>query len=230
VASGSVPGFSPSASGFHFANDFPDEPVFEIPLGSKRVPIGNAADGLCGGMVFAVRDLFEAHLAPPAMTSPPERGSPLFGYLVRRLIDSWNIPQGPTKYYLWMTLPDTDGWWGVHGLRWRTAVEEWPVIRAEIDAGHPAALGLVRTRSWNPMDLGLNHQVLAYAYDLDEGSGTLVVSVADPNHPDDDTVTLGMRLSEPARTGPPAYIPGEAPVRGFFHTPYAGRDPAGAVG
>jgi hypothetical protein len=39
--------------------------------------------------------------------------------------------------------------------------EEWPKIRADIEGGHPSALGLVRAKSWNPLDLKFNHQVLA---------------------------------------------------------------------
>jgi len=51
----------PSANGFHFINSWPSEPdiVVNVPaLG--RVAVGDASNGLCGGMVFAVRDFFEA--------------------------------------------------------------------------------------------------------------------------------------------------------------------------
>jgi len=37
----------------------------------------------------------------------------------------------------------------------------WAQIRADLDRGTPAALGLVTARSTKPADLALNHQVLA---------------------------------------------------------------------
>jgi len=61
TASNQVAGFMPSANGFHFINSWPSEPdiVVNVPaLG--RVAVGDASNGLCGGMVFAVRDFFEA--------------------------------------------------------------------------------------------------------------------------------------------------------------------------
>ena len=44
-------------------------PNVEIDLpGGATIPIGDAASSLCGGMAYTVRDLFEAGLAPPAVT------------------------------------------------------------------------------------------------------------------------------------------------------------------
>jgi hypothetical protein len=71
-----VPGFRPSTRGLHFPNAFPHVPNLEIDLpGGTTVPIGDAANGLCGGMAWTVRDLFEADLAPPAMTPATARCS-----------------------------------------------------------------------------------------------------------------------------------------------------------
>jgi len=47
-----------------------------------NVPIGDAHNGLCGGMVFTVRDLFERNIPVPGSASAPEHGSPLFNYIV----------------------------------------------------------------------------------------------------------------------------------------------------
>ena len=59
--SGSFTAFSPSASGFRFPNSFPHVPVRHIGIpGVVSIPIGDASNGLCGGMVFAARDYFEA--------------------------------------------------------------------------------------------------------------------------------------------------------------------------
>jgi hypothetical protein len=145
--------------------------------GVIEVPIGDASNGLCGGMAFAARDHFEAGRPPPLDTEPPASG-PLFDYLVRRLFDSFNLPTGPLEYLKLMNprLPDGETFLtrvGLlpHGRAWRTIRIEWPAIRAGIDAGHPVPLGLVRAKSENPFDLKLNHQVLAYGYELTGGGG-----------------------------------------------------------
>jgi hypothetical protein len=84
TASVRVPGFLPSTSGLHFDNDFPHVPNLKITLpGGSAIPIGDAAHGLCGGMVYTVRDLFEAGISPPRTTNPPSDG-PVFRYLANR--------------------------------------------------------------------------------------------------------------------------------------------------
>jgi hypothetical protein len=218
-----VPGFRPSASGFHFANRFRPEPVLLLNLGLLKLPVGNASRGLCGGMVFAARDLFEAGVPPPSDTEAPGQGSPLFGYLVRRLFASFNLPAGPLRYLLWMALP-TGSFLGIRGVAARTA-GEWARVRHELDQGRPAALGLVRARSLSPFRLARNHQVLAYGYDLDEGTGALSIAVYDPNHPDDDGVSLNLELADGRMEGPIRYESGGHAVRGFFLTRYDPADP-----
>jgi hypothetical protein len=183
------------------------------------IPIGDASKGLCGGMVFAARDLFEARQRPPPDTTPPVAGTPLFDYLVRRLFASWDLPLGPLKYLLWTLLPTGD-LSGLAGVASRTAHREWPRIREEIEAGRPCALGLVRVRSLNPWAMARNHQVLAYAYDLEDATGRLRILVYDPNHPGEDELALGLDVSPAERVGPITFVSGERPVRGFFLTRY----------
>jgi hypothetical protein len=61
MESGSVPNFLPSTNAFRFTNTFPPAPTVRIHLGIVgTVGVGNASQGVCGGMVFAVRDYFEA--------------------------------------------------------------------------------------------------------------------------------------------------------------------------
>ena len=175
-----VPGFLPSTRGFRFANDFPHVPVRRIGVsGVLSIPIGDASNGLCGGMAFAVRDYFEAGREPPADTSAPGSG-PLFDYLCDRLFDSFDLPLGPARYLELMSplLADGEGWWSrmglaPHGRAWRMVCDEWPRVRTDIDAGHPSPLGLIEVKSSNPMDLKHDHQVLAYGYDLIDGVLTL---------------------------------------------------------
>jgi hypothetical protein len=223
-----IPGFLPSASGFHFSNNdfgevalaYIDYPIHN-PLTGRGIPIGDASNGLCGGMVFAVRDYFEAHMPIPRDTRNPSAG-PLFDYLVRRLIASFNLPAGPGIYYQLMNpnplLPDIQ-----RALAMNTA---WPVIRANIDNGHPSAIALVQTTSANPGALGDNHVVLAYGYDL-VGSD-VTIYVYDPNHPDDDTVTISFNT---ARTIIPiGRSHNDQPIYAFFLISYDFANPSAFFG
>jgi hypothetical protein len=212
MPSARVPGFLPSTSGFRFGNAFPSQPLLRVPFAGLW--IGNASRGLCGGMVFAACDLFHHGRRPPDDRDPPSHGSPLFGYLVRRLFDSFLLPWGPLRYYRWMTAPDDH-------LLHHTVRLQWPRVRRELDAGRLAPLGLIRIRSRDPLRLGLNHQVLAYGYGLHEASGALDVAIYDPSHAGRDDLVLSLNLREPDGV---LSTSGE-PFRGFFHTPYS---PAGA--
>jgi len=92
-----VPGFAPSTSGFHFPNAFPQGvPLLTIPVLGQNISIGDASNGLCGGMVFAVRDFFESGISmwPDSGTTGPSSGT-LFDYLVKRLFDSFDLVLPP---------------------------------------------------------------------------------------------------------------------------------------
>jgi hypothetical protein len=218
MANNRITDFRPSTHGLHFGNAFPAAPVLTIPVpGIGSFGIGNAAGGMCGGMVFTVCDFYEAGQPPPDVTEPPDRNTTLFRYLTRRLMDSFDLPGGVLKYYAWMTYPDGNTW-RARGLAWRTIREEWPRIRAMIDSGHPCPLGLVTVQSFAPQRLGENHQVLAYAYKLDGQHLTLYVY--DPNRPNEDEVALTLAIDRPTQARPIAYSTG-MPVRGFFVTSYA---------
>jgi hypothetical protein len=96
--------------------------------------------------------------------------------------------------------------------------EEWPKVRTDIDGGHPSPLGLVRVKSWNPLDLKLNHQVLGYGYRVDDGR--VVLRVYDPNRPGDDGMTLSLRITNPRLpTSIESTLPGR-PVIALFRVPY----------
>ncbi len=232
-----VPGFTPSVNGLHFVNAFPHEPDVVVdapPFG--RIEIGDASNGLCGGMVFTVCDVFAtAGRAPLPDIDPPAPGSPLFRYIVARLIDSFDLPNaGFLKYYDWMLTADHDIGWPPffirHGLAWKTIVEEWPAsIRPELDAGRPCPIGLVTMATPDPTQLGKNHQVLAYGYDLDDASN-LSLLIYDPNTPRSaaDDVRIAFSLADPSNTTPISHnvAIGHA-IRGLFRTTYRYHDPSG---
>ncbi len=234
-----VPGFLPSVNGFRFTNSFPSEPAISINLAPfGQIELGDASNGLCGGMVFAVRDIFEAGCLPPLDVSPPDPSSPLFHYIVARLIDSFGLSDaGFMKYYQWMVTPDGDTSWPPFfnrpGVSRLTIATEWPQrIQPELDAGRLCCLGLVTTRSLDPADLGKNHQVLAYGYDIDDAD-VLTVHVYDPNTASAgaDAVRLALSLSDPSQPTPITHnVAIGEPVRGFFRVDYAPRDPSAIAG
>jgi hypothetical protein len=213
--------FLPSRDGFAFRNSWPDEPAVCVRTPLGRIGIGNAARGLCGGMVFAALDYWHAGAKPPA--SRPAPGSPLFRFIVWRLIQSWRIPVGVARYYRWMNLPDADVSGGLArrrrgGLRTRTISLQWPRIRAVLESGEPAALGVVTVASANPLQLGHNHQVLAYAYRLDGTEVTL--QVYDPNTGPVDDVSIRFDTAAQSTAAFTHSIDIGRPVRGFFLTAY----------
>jgi hypothetical protein len=210
VPSGFVAGFVPSIHGFHFANTWPSVPAWSIGFGVLRLGLGDASRGLCGGMSHAVRDRFERTEPPPSDALAPAAGTALFGEIARRQLDSFDrLVVVPWRFWWASVQPEAD--------RARaTASEAWPAIRADVDAGRLAMVGIVRTTGTNPFRSELGHQVVGYRYA--ETAEGVTIGIYDPNHPDDDAVELVMgrdaagrlRLSE--STG--------EPVVALLHLPY----------
>ena len=225
--------FLPSQDGFAFTNAWPSEPAVVLPTPFGNINIGNAAAGLCGGMVFAALDYWHAGILLPA--ARPAQGEALYGYLVRRLVDSWHLPAGVAQYYQWMNLPDGDTGFDVlgqhvvtdRGLAWRTIQTQWPQIAADLDHGTPAALGVVTVASASPADLGRNHQVLAYDYDA--SASQVTVRVYDPNSGQNDGIHIQFDPRAPAKPTTFEHNLGIGlPIRGFFRTAYAPATPPGS--
>jgi hypothetical protein len=180
-----VDGFVPSRHGLHFANRFPPGPTIRLgPLDPRWIGIGDAAAGLCGGMSWLVRERFAAGLPVPSDTSAPANGSPLFRAIVRRQVRSLDWLRGPFRFW----------WMGVRGPGWaqrRSFEREWPRIRARIDAGSLALVGLVRHDGWSPWHLTGSHVVLAFGYTV-ERDAEVTLRLYDPNWPDRDDVTVSL--------------------------------------
>jgi len=203
-----VRGFTPSQNGFRFTNSWSGEPLRRIGLKLASIPIGKASNGLCGGMVFAALDWFEAgRPSPDDLASPPD-GSVLRTYVIDRLIDSFDLPGGVVPYVTMMSTRypahDRELLASIGQVASRAGVlarRTWPTVKERIDAGHPCPLGLVMVESDDPADLRHQHQVLAYAYWL---RGThLTMWVYDPNSPGDNRVTIAF---DTARTDQPIAV------------------------
>ena len=184
VESNAMPGFLPSVQGLHFANRWPHGPTVRFgPVDPRWVGIGDAANGLCGGMSWYVRDRYVSGRPVPADTEPPANGSSLFTTIVRLQVRSLEWLRTPLHFW-WMSAL------GPGGAAGRSRDVEFPRIRADIDAGRLAMVGLVRATGWNPFHLTQNHQVAAWAYDID--GETITLRLYEPNWPDRDDVTVTM--------------------------------------
>ncbi len=192
VESNAVPGFLPSTHGLRFANRFPPGPTVRLgPIDPRWMGIGDASAGLCGGMSWFVRERFEAGLPVPADVDAPTNGSALFRALVRRQVLSLDWFRTPFRFW-WMGAMGSE-----RALR-RTWDVEWPRIRADIDAGRLAMVGLVRHSGLNPFHLTQSHQVLAYAYDVEGEAVTL--RIYDPNWPGRDDIAVSIRQGRLSQT------------------------------
>ena len=230
-----VPDFTPTVNGLHFPNAFPPDPIASFKLGDiATLSIGNASKGLCGGMAYAVRDLHEFKVAPPPGKDPPHQGDATFDYIVGRQIDSIDHGIVPLRFFKLMDpgrpaheslLAEILGWLRIdrHSRTWTMVNIEWPAIRKELDGGQLSILGLVKVIGRDVAQLATNHQVVAYGYDLE---GTVVtLRIYDPNHADDEGVTLSFDAADPRADISPTWSKLGEQVYCFFRAPYDKHDP-----
>lgn len=223
-----VPNFLPSTSGFKFANSWPHEAHLSLRLQGRFIfGIGDAANGLCGGMAFETADHHNAGTPIWPDTEVPPPDSSHFKAIVNRQLDSlgWGIL--PLRFYSMMAFrPETPT--VLSNLLRRppqataTVRYEWPKIRAGLDSGSMVNVGLVRASDNDPRRLTSNHQVLAYGYTLDGTS--LALAIYDPNHPGDDTVELHVEIGPDGRVSKLEQSTGE-PLFAFFQYPYEAKPP-----
>lgn len=214
-----VAGFRPSVHGFHFANAWPSGPTLALgPIDLRRLGIGDASAGLCGGMCHVVADLFGAGVAAPPDRSPFANGSPPFRAVVRRQVNSLAWLTVPVRFWLASALGGSFG-----RDRAKQAFEvAWPEIRAGIDAGRLVQVGLIRATSADPRRLTANHQVLAWGY-REDGRG-VTLNLYDPNWPDRDDVTVSVHLDPALRPIGLSQSTGE-PLAGWIALPYRAAPP-----
>jgi len=157
--------------GFKFDNNFVNH-VVSVP--ALRIDL--TTGGRCGGMAFASLDYWYNRLAVPDADDLPKDGSLVGDYIYWRLIDS--IFANAFKFFHFMRTPDHPTWINGMGVARATREEEYPKIKASIDAGRPCAIGLSRAR--DVFSLGRDHQVVAIGYE--DGTPYSKVFLYDNNH------------------------------------------------
>jgi hypothetical protein len=226
----SVPGFLPSTSAPLFGNS-PWPPGLDLSISIDGLPsfsLDATAMGLCGGMVFTARDIFQAK--KPQLRSGNSVGLPMptAQYLLNRQVDSLS-PMVTTWLHKTEEL-DHSTVLGGQGLFAETIGEATKVMQT-IDRGVLCPIGVVLTQSWSPLAIGDNHCELVFGYDL-VGS-KLTLHTYDPNFPAEDSLTISLDIS---RTTPAGVISTNGTsnrsrrdtVRGFFVLDYSPHDPSPA--
>ncbi len=172
--------FDPKTHGFHFANYFINQ-IATLP-GIGQI----STAGRCGGMAYTALDHYFAHLPMPTLTSadfaktgqvPPD-GHPLSDYIYKRQIDSFMVLSA-AKFVTW-TLTRNARTWFSRGITDMTKQDEFAKFRASIDLGVPMTLGLIFADELS--ELGRNHQVIGYGYDIDVITGEISIDIYDVNY------------------------------------------------
>ena len=229
MASVRVPRFTPSVNGFPFTNAWPSNPIRQFKLGNvATLNIGDAANGLCGGMSFTLGDLHRAGLPTPADPAPPA-GSARYNYIVDRQITSFDDGKVPWRFYSLMSPtrparePAWAPWLGFIGLdrHSRTYVmihEEWPAIRGLLDSGQLAMIGLVRVVSARSDATGAQPpgRRVRLRPRRDKGDHPDLRSELAPGRVGDDH----LRLKRSMGSITPTWSKPDAQLVCFFHAPY----------
>ncbi len=184
-----VDGFSIQDYAFKFPNQFESSPFYLGP-----VVVGDAQNGLCGGMAAAAACYYRYRTKVPTTVQPPGSSNmpELFEYLKECQWATTNT-QALWKYGYW-TLEDPVG--DKNHVR-----DAWPFIKSAIDKNEPALIGLIRSKT-TLFNLGKNifnraelqkpfinhHQVLAYAYKRQDEH--VILSIYDPAFPSEDNIKL----------------------------------------
>lgn len=249
-----VSGFLPSTCGFQFVNGevsggYPLPQPIRLPGPVPDIKeIGDASNGMCGGMVYAAYDYYHHDMSPwpdelmedPPPNSPtspnvPDENSKLFKYLSERLFDSFTGGSGnklgAALYQTLMNSANTKKWGQVKKSRNQVMKEQWEdTIKPSLDRGDLCPLGLIHVDTHGkPFKTGLNkignnHQVLAYGYK--KSGRTIEIYVYDPNYPNDNNRRIRFtKKSDLSNWFEPKNLGSNKPLYAFFAPAYSPKEP-----
>lgn len=226
-----VPGFRPSTRAPLFRNGpWPrgTVPQLNVP-GLPATAIDVTGMGLCGGMSFLTRDIFESGTPQLRGRSSEQIPIELAQHILLRLLHSFG---GPGVVARWLSdtqaLDHDTVFWGP-GL-YRRTLAEVPAVLDDVDNGVLCPIGLVLIRSYAPWDVFENHVVLVWGYE--RHGDVLTLRTYDCNIPNSDDIVIQLDISSPvpAKTittnGTGVGTTGQ--IRGFFRLPYTHADPSPA--
>jgi len=227
-----VPGFTPKTRAPLFHNGpWPTGTSLSISiLGLPPVDINATQMGLCGGMSFLTRDIFES--GTPQLRGRQANAIPLAlaQHIMSRLVQSF---AGPAVVNRWLALTqafDHDTIvWGAGAFH--QSVNEVPGIIGDIDSGMLCPIGVVLVRSYAPWDVFQNHVVLVWGYE--RHGDMLTLHTYDCNNEDRDDITIQLDIGSPTPAKPIITNGTESPsapgqIRAFFRLPYTHADPSPA--
>jgi hypothetical protein len=227
----SVPNFLPSTNAPLFRNSpWPAGTNLNISImGLPPVAIDATQMGLCGGMSFLARDIYEASTEQLRNRVSSRIPAALAQHLLGRLIQSFDGGPVVARWLSDTQALNHDTIFRGAGL-YRRTLGECPAVMADIDGGVLCPIGLILIESFGPWDVFQNHVVLVWRYELN--GDMLTLFTYDCNEPgrDDITITLDISSPVPAKTittnGTDGPNPGS--IRGFFRLPYTHADPSPA--
>lgn len=178
--------------------------------------------GLCGGMSFLARDIFESG-TPQLRNRVADRiPAKLTRHLLSRLLNSFSGAGVVTRWLALTRASDA-------GL-FRHTLDEVPGILDDIDAGTLCPIGLVLVHSYAPWEVFTNHVVLVWGYE--RHGDVLTLRTYDCNFQGRDDIVIELDISSPVPaktiTTNGTSGPAAAQVRGLFRLPYAHADPSPA--
>ncbi|WP_433293673.1 hypothetical protein ACQP2F_31205 [Actinoplanes sp. CA-030573] len=214
-----VPGFRPSANAPLFGNGpWPMGTRLEMSvLGLPPIKLDATRMGLCGGMSFLTRDIFESGTPQLRERDPSALPRPVAQHILARLLDSFG---GAPIVKRWLAVTrESDA-----ALRKQT-MSELPAVLGDIDAGTLCPVGVVMTESIKPWAVFENHVELVWGYE--RHGAVLTLHMYDCNRPGRDDVVIEVDTAV-IRTNGTGNDEAPGTVRGFFRLPYRHQDPSPA--
>lgn len=161
--------FQPTRHGFNFDNTFQNNVVGGIDF---------RTGGLCGGMVYAAMDYFNARMKIPRQSWKPANRTRLQSYIYNRQVHSLSAP----NLARWASMGMNPGGGRRNRALFHQALtQQFAKIRASIDRGKPMAMGVHGVAS-------RTHQIMAIGY-RDDGEANRSIVVYDPNF-NDEIITM----------------------------------------